>query len=308
MTPNITEVSDIARAAIEGGATGVTAVNTISTLQTLKSTGEPWPAVGPQKLTTYGGMSGSANRPVALRAVATIANRIKEAKIMATGGIESAETAIQFMHVGAPLVQICSAIQNQDFTVVEDYITGLKTHLYMQSRPDLKSWDVQLPPKDPSKYLSTGNLPRFGEYEMMRWKKNQEMHASPPDTTIPASEQKPVPPQPPKIPRVQDIVGKSLDNMSSFTDMDNKSQVVAAVDDELCINCGKCYMTCNDSGYQAITFDPKTHQPFITDECTGCTLCASVCPIPDCITMVPKTIPHVVKRGIPLGAPQVPPS
>lgn len=44
----------------------------------------------------------------------------------------------------------------------------------------------------------------------------------------------------------------------------------------MCINCGKCYMACNDSGYQAITFDPKTHLPVVTSDCTGCTLCLSV--------------------------------
>lgn len=37
----------------------------------------------------------------------------------------------------------------------------------------------------------------------------------------------------------------------------------------MCINCGKCYMTCADSGYQAISFDPKTHLPHVTDDCTG---------------------------------------
>ena len=37
----------------------------------------------------------------------------------------------------------------------------------------------------------------------------------------------------------------------------------------MCINCGKCYMTCNDSGYQAITFDAETHLPHVTDDCTG---------------------------------------
>lgn len=51
----------------------------------------------------------------------------------------------------------------------------------------------------------------------------------------------------------------------------------------MCINCGKCYMTCADSGYQAITFDARTHLPRVTDDCTGCTLCLSVCPIIDCI-------------------------
>lgn len=78
-------------------------------------------------------------------------------------------------------------------------------------------------------------------------------------------------------------------------------------------------MTCNDSGYQAISFDrypyflflnviivtfdlsrSKTHIPTVTDDCTGCTLCLSVCPIPDCITMVPRTTPLNVNRGIPV--------
>ena len=54
----------------------------------------------------------------------------------------------------------------------------------------------------------------------------------------------------------------------------------------MCINCGKCYMTCADSGYQAISFDPDTHLPKVNDDCTGCALCYSVCPIPECIKMV----------------------
>lgn len=68
---------------------------------------------------------------------------------------------------------------------------------------------------------------------------------------------------------------------------------------DMCINCGKCYMTCNDSGYQAIKFDGKTHIPqVITESCTGCTLCHSVCPIIDCIQMVPRADQIKPKRGI----------
>jgi len=75
------------------------------------------------------------------------------------------------------------------------------------------------------------------------------------------------------------MIGRSLKYIGDYTSLNNKEQVVALIDDDMCINCGKCYMTCNDSGYQAITFDPDTHIPHVTEDCTGCTLCVSVCPI-----------------------------
>ena len=57
-------------------------------------------------------------------------------------------------------------------------------------------------------------------------------------------------------------------------------------------------MACNDSGFQAIKFDAQTHLPSVTDDCTGCTLCYSVCPIIDCIQMVPRTTEYKPKRGL----------
>ena len=44
------------------------------------------------------------------------------------------------------IVQVCSAIQNQDFTLIDDYVTGLKTLLYISSLDELSSWDGQSPP------------------------------------------------------------------------------------------------------------------------------------------------------------------
>ena len=64
MTPNITNIVVIARAAREGGADGVTAINTVSGLMGLNAKGEAWPAVGVQKKTTYGGVSGNAVSPI----------------------------------------------------------------------------------------------------------------------------------------------------------------------------------------------------------------------------------------------------
>lgn len=132
-------------AAYEGKADGVTATNTLSGLMGLRSDGSPWPGVGDEKRTTYGGVSGNAIRPVALKAVSAIGREIPGFPILATGGIDSAESALQFLHCGASVVQICSAVQNQDFTVIEDYISGLKALLYLQSL-GLKGWDGQTPP------------------------------------------------------------------------------------------------------------------------------------------------------------------
>lgn len=61
---------------IIGGASGVSAINTISGLMSIKPDTSPWPAVGIEKRTTYGGVSGNATRPVALRAISSIARAL----------------------------------------------------------------------------------------------------------------------------------------------------------------------------------------------------------------------------------------
>jgi len=297
LTPNVTEIREIAKAAHQGGATGVTAINTISGLMGLNSKGEPWPGVGVEKRTTYGGMSGNAARPVALRDVSAIARSLPGYPIMATGGIDSADVTVQFLHCGAGVVQICSAIQNQDFTVVNDYIIGLKTYLYMQGRSDLQNWDFQSPPKGtvPSVGEIVGRgLPKFGNYEKQRNKLKSEKALK--SELLPEVNKSNATVEVSSV-TVKQQVGRAISRIGNYNDLDNKQQAVALVDEELCINCGKCYMTCNDSGYQAIKFDPKTHIPFITEDCTGCTLCVSVCPVIDCITMVPRKIPYIPNRG-----------
>ena len=117
------------------------------------------------------------------------------------------------------------------------------------------------------------------------------------------------------------MVGCALPRIGTYGNLDNTDQAVAVIDDDMCINCGKCYMVCNDSGYQvggasskrgvvsdlslsssstsqSITFDPETHLPHVTEDCTGCTLCVSVCPIIDCIRMTPRTTPYIPRRYV----------
>ncbi|XP_062992211.1 dihydropyrimidine dehydrogenase [NADP(+)] isoform X1 [Elgaria multicarinata webbii] len=311
LTPNVTNIVNIATASREGGADGVTATNTVSGLMGLRADGTPWPSVGLGNKTTYGGVSGNAIRPIALRAVSAIAGALPGFPILATGGIDSAESGLQFLHSGASVLQVCSAIQNQDFTVIEDYCTGLRALLYLQSIEELQDWDGQSQPtmrhqkgKAVPKIvdLMGKKLPSFGPYLEQRKKiiAENKMKLKEQSSPLPQLEKKHFVPKKP-IPTVKDVIGKALRYIGTYGELSNTEQVVALIDEEMCINCGKCYMTCNDSGYQAIQFDPEIHLPTVTDSCTGCTLCLSVCPIIDCIRMVSRTTPYEPKRGLPLA-------
>ncbi|CAD1479183.1 unnamed protein product, partial [Heterotrigona itama] len=273
LTPNITDIVSIAKAAYQGYADGVSAINTVQSLMGLHADATPWPAVGIKKATTYGGMSGNATRPQALRAISAISKNLPGFPILGIGGIDSADVALQFLHCGASLLQVCSAVQNQDFTLIDDYLTGLKALLYLKSLKQVKDWDGQSPPtfkhqkgKPVVLHHALGkNIPYFGEYQKLREQKIAEIKAnSNPfdkiDTTRPTL--KPIAP----IPTVKDVIGKALDHIGTYKDLNNKEQVVALIDDV------------------SIKFDPETHIPLVTDDCTGCTLCLSVCPIIDCIT------------------------
>ncbi|CAH1968195.1 unnamed protein product [Acanthoscelides obtectus] len=313
LTPNITDIRDIAQAAYEGGAWGGAAINTVSGLMYVKPDAAAWPAVGIDKRTTYGGVSGNATRPMGLKAVSSIANKLPNFAILGIGGIESAETAFQYLQCGASAVQVCSAVQNQDFSLIDDYCTGLKALLYLDGK--FPGWEGQSPPTFKHQkgkpviplYDETGKkLPHFGKYQRDREEQLAKLYReckiddnillhhngkqngysgelsngfNDVNGICRGSEVTKR-----HVPKVKDIIGRALPRIGPYKQLNNKQQVVAIIDDDMCINCGKCYMTCNDSGYQAIRFDKETHIPKVTDDCTGCTLCLSVCPIIDCIT------------------------
>jgi dihydropyrimidine dehydrogenase (NAD+) subunit PreA len=65
----------------------------------------------------------------------------------------------------------------------------------------------------------------------------------------------------------------------------------AHIDQDLCISCGRCHIVCEDVSHQAITntLNGERHFEVIDEECVGCNLCVSVCPVDGCITMNPLT-------------------
>ena len=76
--------------------------------------------------------------------------------------------------------------------------------------------------------------------------------------------------------------------------------LVPAIKESKCLQCGRCFLACADSGYQAIQFDGYNTVPRIVEQdCTGCAICHSVCPVEDAIHMVPRTMEYTPNRGLP---------
>jgi dihydroorotate dehydrogenase subfamily 1 len=123
MTPNITDISVPAAAAMRGGASGVSAINTILAcigvnLKTLR----PQPTV--QGYSTFGGYSYLAVKPIALRMVAEIAKSSPGITISGIGGVTSSGDAIEHMLLGARTVQSCTGPMLQGFGMVTELIEG----------------------------------------------------------------------------------------------------------------------------------------------------------------------------------------
>ena len=80
------------------------------------------------------------------------------------------------------------------------------------------------------------------------------------------------------IKSVKDVIGAGLDSVSDTTDVLERDTVLfPAFNLEKCNGCGRCVISCNDGGHQAIRFDDR--KPKLDgSKCVGCHLCKLVCP------------------------------
>ncbi len=99
LTPNVTNIVEIAKAVEEAGADGLVMINTLLGMRIDLRTGKPVLA------NNTGGLSGPAIKPVAVRAVWQCANAVR-IPIIGVGGISRAEDVLEFLLAGAKAVEV----------------------------------------------------------------------------------------------------------------------------------------------------------------------------------------------------------
>jgi dihydropyrimidine dehydrogenase (NAD+) subunit PreA len=256
LTPNVTDIRAVARAARRGGADGLSAINTINSITGIDlDTLVPRPNVG--GLSAHGGYCGPAVKPIALHLVEQIASDPEVGlPLSGIGGIGGWREAAEFILLGCGTVQVCTAVMHYGYRIVEDMCDGLSNWM------DSKGYR-----------------------------------------------------------RLEDFRGASLPKLAEWKQLDLNYKIVARIDPAKCIGCNLCYVACWDGAHQCIHHEgrvsppvreaasrasiamtpiarldrggkgngsaPAVQVPIVDEkECVGCNLCALVCPVEDCITMV----------------------
>ncbi|MEM2981188.1 MAG: dihydroorotate dehydrogenase [Thermoproteota archaeon] len=124
ISPNVTDFVDLARSAVEAGAHAITAINTVRGMAIDVN------AMKPVLSNVYGGLSGKAIRPIAVRIVYELYEKIK-VPIVGCGGVYDWRDAVELILAGATAVQVGSAIaySQKELKVFMDVYNGVKEYL-----------------------------------------------------------------------------------------------------------------------------------------------------------------------------------
>ena len=140
LTPNVTDITWIAKAVERAGCDGFAAINTVQgfmgvNLDTLE------PNLCIDGYSTYGGCSGEIVKPIGFKCVAKL-RQCSNLPILGMGGISAWEDAAQYIALGSDIVQVCTEVMINGYGVINGLKSGLLKYLEtkgMESIAELKN-------------------------------------------------------------------------------------------------------------------------------------------------------------------------
>lgn len=151
MTPNITHIEEPAIAAVEGGADAIAAINTIKSITMNKRSEVAGKA-------TISGYSGKAVKPIAQRFILDMRKdeQLKDVPLSGIGGIESWLDALQYIELGCSNVQVCTAVMQYGYRIIEDLTLGMQEWMQREDVTNLE----EVRGRALSMFVSTDQLDR----------------------------------------------------------------------------------------------------------------------------------------------------
>ena len=152
LTPNISDITDPARAAKAGGGNAISLINTIQSIVGVDIDNfVPYPIVDGKS--TNGGYCGPAVKPIAMNMVKNCAQIPDwDLPISGIGGIETWRDAVEFMLLGAGNVQVCTAVMHYGFGIIREILPGFERYMdekgfktidemVGKALPNVKTWE-----------------------------------------------------------------------------------------------------------------------------------------------------------------------
>ncbi|MBA2858753.1 dihydroorotate dehydrogenase (NAD+) catalytic subunit [Methanococcus maripaludis] len=133
LTPNVTDIKEIASAVVNAGADGIVAINTLGPGMVIDiESGVP--ILGNR----VGGMSGKAVKPIAVKNVYDICSAV-DVPVIGVGGITTGADAIEFMMAGASAVQVGTGVYYRGYDIFQKINNEIEEYLL---KKDLKMSDI----------------------------------------------------------------------------------------------------------------------------------------------------------------------